>query len=324
MGPSNSDPEITVRVPITQLHSISSDDEDLDQPVIPATPMINQQSNALLSEPPPFKDIGNLLEPTKSIDTICQSVSNLSNEAKHSLLCHHITPLNILPSTYSPGCNWKCNTTWLTKYPFLLYSPKLDGVFCGPCSLFLSSDKRKDKGLLVNRSYSNWSKIGNALSNHSSLLYHLDCVQYTDILKNSIDNPASRIDVMANSDIQMRMDENRHIIRQIVRAILFLGKQGLPFHGDNKDLNITKKPGNFLALLKCFSESDSILFDHLNKPRAENATNISPRSQNEIINVIGHDIILANIVAEIKQSKFYSVLADEVSCHNVEQLPVCL
>ena len=278
--------------------------------------MINQQSNALLSEPPPFQDIGNLLEQTKSIDTICQSVSNLSNEA-----CHHIPPPNILPTTYSRGCNRKFNTTWLTKYPFLLYSAKLDGVFCGPCSLFLSSDKRKDNGLLVNRSYSNWSKIGNALSNHSSLLYHLDCVQYTDILKNSIDNPASRIDVMANSDIQMRMDENRHIIRQIVRAILFLGKQGLPFRGDNEDLNITKNPGNFLALP---SESDSILFDHLNKTRAKNATYISPRSQNEIINVIGHDIILADIVAEVKQSKFYSVLADEVSCHNVEQLPVCL
>ena len=74
-------------------------------------------------------------------------------------------------------------------------------------------------------------------------------MQYTDILKNSINNPASHIDVMANSDIQMRMDENRHIIRQIVHAILFLGKQGLPFCGDNEDLNITKNPGNFLALI---------------------------------------------------------------------------
>ena len=81
---------------------------------------------------------------------------------------------------------------------------------------------------------------------------------------------------------------------------------------------------SWLYLIKCFSESDSILFDHLNKSRAKNATYISPRSQNEIINAIGHDIILANIVAEVKQSKFYSVLADEVSCHNVEQLPVCL
>ena len=45
------------------------------------------------------------------------------------------------------------------------------------------------------------------------------------------------------------MDKNRHIIRQIVCAILFLGKQGLSFRGDNEDLNITKNPGNFLALL---------------------------------------------------------------------------
>ena len=72
-------------------------------------------------------------------------------------------------------------------------------------------------------------------------------MQFTDILKNSIDNPASHIDGMANSDIQMRMDENRHIIRQIVRAILFLGKQGLPFRGDNEDLNITKKSWKFLG-----------------------------------------------------------------------------
>ena len=48
------------------------------------------------------------------------------------------------------------------------------------------------------------------------------------------------------------MDENRHIIRQIVCAILFLGKQVLPFHDDNEDLNITKNPGNFLALLSFF------------------------------------------------------------------------
>ncbi len=93
---------------------------------------------------------------------------------------------------------------------------------------------------------------------------------------------------------------------------------------------VIKKISTLLKILEiswlylCFSERDSILFNHLNKPRAKNATYISPRSQNEIINVIGHDIILANIVAEVKQCKFYSVLADEVSCHNVEQLPVCL
>ena len=35
-------------------------------------------------------------------------------------------------------------------------------------------------------------------------------------------------------------------------------------------------------------------------------------------------IILANIVSEIKKARFYSVLADEVSSHNVEHLPICV
>ena len=159
-------------------------------------------------------------------------------------------------------------------------------------------DKRKLKGLLVKP----------LLPSISLVLW-----QYTDVLKNSIENTASCIDSMVNGDIQMRIDENKHIIRQIVCAILFLGKQRPLFHVYNKDLCSTKNLGNVLTLLKYFSESDSIIFKHLNKPRAKNATYISQTSQNDIINVIGHDIILANIVAEIKLGKFYSVLADEVA-----------
>ena len=53
---------------------------------------------------------------------------------------------------------------------------------------------------------------------------------------------------------------------------------------------------------------------------------ISPRSQNEIISVIGYDVhvIRANIISEVKEAMFFSVLADEVSCHNAEHLPLCL
>jgi hypothetical protein len=51
---------------------------------------------------------------------------------------------------------------------------------------------------------------------------------------------------------------------------------------------------------------------------------LSPRSQNEIINVIGFDIICANILKEVKEAKFYAILADEVSSHNVEHLAICL
>ncbi len=48
---------------------------------------------------------------------------------------------------------------------------------------------------------------------------------------------------------------------------------------------------------------------HLYHPQSKNATYISPQSQNDIINDIGYDIILAGIVNEIKASKFFSVIA---------------
>ena len=46
--------------------------------------------------------------------------------------------------------------------------------------------------------------------------------------------------------------------------------------------------------------------------------------QNEILNIIGYDIILANIILEAKQADYFSVLADELSCPNMEYLPICI
>ena len=103
----------------------------------------------------------------------------------------------------------------------------------------------------------------------------------------TIENPASRLDILVSSTLQARITENKHILRQIVRAILFLAKQGMAFRGDVEDVSSNKNPGNFLALLAMLAENDSILHGNLHEPRARNATYLSPRSQNEIINVIG-------------------------------------
>ena len=50
---------------------------------------------------------------------------------------------------------------------------------------------------------------------------------------------------------------------------------------------------------------------------------MSPRTQNELIQVIGTHIILQDLVYEIKASMLYSILADEVILHNMEHLAVC-
>ena len=38
----------------------------------------------------------------------------------------------------------------------------------------------------------------------------------------------------------------------------------------------------------------------------------------------GYDIILAGIVDKIKDFQFFSVIADIVSSHGVEHIPICL
>ena len=55
-----------------------------------------------------------------------------------------------------------------------------------------------------------------------------------------------------------------------------------------------------MALLKDYAEHDEILKSHLQHPLARNATYICLRSQNDIIDVIGIDVIRTKIIEEVK------------------------
>ena len=189
----------------------------------------SHSTSSAYGPPDPCNDLGNLLHPSKSITEICTSLNELSNGSKYSMLFQHVSPPDTLPRTYSHGCNRKFNTSWLEKFPWLRYSPMLDGVFCGACALLLDNEKRKDKGALVNRPFANWVKLSDVLKTHSNHLYHRNALQSAEVLKSTVENPASRLDVMVSSALQSRIAENKHILQQIVRSIIFLAKQGLPF-----------------------------------------------------------------------------------------------
>ena len=84
--------------------------------------------------------------------------------------------------------------------------------------LLCSTNEKKEKGSL----------ISNILSKHSSLHYHRKSMQDADILKMSVEPPQSQED-MTSAALCQRIEHNKHIIHQIVHAIRFLAKQGLPF-----------------------------------------------------------------------------------------------
>ena len=89
----------------------------------------------------------------------------------------------------------------------------------------------KDKFFCVNKPISNWTKICCSLSNHSKLQYYRDCLRIADAMKSTTEKCDMRVNVLSSNALQKKIDENRQILRQTVLAVVYLGKQGIAFHG---------------------------------------------------------------------------------------------
>ena len=111
----------------------------------------------------------------------------------------------------------------------------------------------------------------------------------------------------------------------MIKTIILCGKQCIALRGHREDIhNSSNNCGNFLAILKLLSETNSDLKHHLDAPSARNATYISPYIQNELIEIISYDILQKGLVEEVKEAKFFSLMADEVESHHTEQFPIYL
>ena len=81
--------------------------------------------------------------------------------------------------------------------------------------------------------------------------------------------------------------------------------------------------GNFIELLNYRIRGGDTLEEHL-KNHNKNASYISKTTQNELIKLCG-EVISDSIIAEVKNSKFYTIIADEAAdCSNKEKMSLVL
>lgn len=119
---------------------------------------------------------------------------------------------------------------------------------------------------------------------------------------------------------------------QVIKTVLLCGQQNFALRGHRETGNVLLDPseagerndGNFPTLLRFrIDTGDWILEQHLTHA-PKNATYISGRIQNEIINAVG-SLIRKKIVAEVNTAEFFSVLANEArDISKSDQLTVCL
>jgi len=276
-------------------------------------------------------DIGNILTSGRGSllsdgERCCRIIQDMSEEMKYKILLRHFHPDSKFhfPTSQQHGCNRRCKLDYLDNN--FKYSPATDSVYCLPCALFVApGDKRKSLNFFVNSGHCKWSNIKEKQKAHCATRYHQQAIFDADNLISRFEKPETTLPLRINKELQERHDTYGKVLLKIAQAVHFCGKQGIALRGHRESINpmdSDSNPGNFLALLKDYAKDDHVLYEHMMKPIARNAS-YHHQSQNEMIHMIGHSIIQADIIAEVKKSGFHTVMVDEVTSSNDEILSVC-
>ena len=227
----------------------------------------------------------------------------------------------------------KFQYNWLEAYPWLTYSQYLDGCFCLPCLLFGSRSGHNSSKVirLVKEPLSYWTSATTRLKEHQcdSQIHRNSTLQLIQF-KQLMQNKAQSIDLMLKRTLAAQILRNRQILTSVLKVIVLCGRQNIALRGhrdDSRQILDESSPantGNFQALLNLIVQSgDKVLEDHF-KTAPRNATYRSKTIQNELIKCCGNHI-LQQLINEIKEAQFFSVLADETQDNsNKEQMPIVL
>ena len=209
----------------------------------------------------------------------------------------------------------------MKQFPWLCYSPSIDGVLSLACVLFGHEFVKGSKIKLlrtnpVRSSPSAVSKFKSHVEGKRKKKYHdrnRTLYKDTSALLQSIQEKMARhledVDEMLHKQFKSAVSENRKILRSIIDTIIFLGRQGLAlrrhrddsqYHADVGEYS-TGSVGNFIELLNYrVRGGDKDLERHL-ESYSKNSSYIYKTIQNELIQCCG-EIIKENLLQDINKS----------------------
>lgn len=164
---------------------------------------------------------------------------------------------------------------------------------------------------------------------HDSTVMHHHAAEKVDLFLHNYSNPSARVDSQLMKVRDQTVDENKHILKQIILAVEFLAKQGLPFRGHRDDKvdfsTADTNRGNLVATLQLIAKGDAILNKHLLSAK-RNGKYTSKTIHNEIVHIYASKI-REKVTKPIRESNTpFTVIADETTDRfsNHEFLSVCL
>lgn len=246
---------------------------------------------------------------------------------KYLLLEDHWKP----PSKYvypysenSKGVKRYLSKTHLESHPWLVLSESKKGLFCKYCALFAQEKAGHNKGVKLGRlvvepltRFKDLTGKDGDLQTHERSLYHKNCIEMGKDFLKTYKSPNKEIINQVCSQRLRQVTENRERLKPIIKTIILLGRQNIPFRGHRDDgpINLdtsAANQGNFKALLQFRVDAgDKALERHL-ITSSSRATYISKTTQNALIECCG-DEIRNEILRRILETKYWSMMFDETS-----------
>uniref|UniRef100_A0A672Y3A4 TTF-type domain-containing protein n=1 Tax=Sphaeramia orbicularis TaxID=375764 RepID=A0A672Y3A4_9TELE len=205
------------------------------------------------------------------------------------------------------------------KRSWLVYSIKRNSLFCFCCKLFsLKSFK------LINGGLNDWKNCSELLKSHENSPEHSKNMTQWKELETRIDN-CQTIDKTEMSLIDAERKRWREVLTRLVAIIQSLAERNITFRGTTETLHQPNN-GNFLKEVELMAQFDPVMKEHVAKVVSGDIhiSYLGKNIQNELIDCIGGKIV-ESMVAEIKQSKYFSIILDcTTDLKNKEQLSVII
>ncbi len=198
------------------------------------------------------------------------------------------------------------------KRDWLVYSPRLDRMFCFWCTLFVPEGTHLSETNWTKIGVNNWKKGLQKIREHEKTDIHKNAAfQYSCFISgNDIQHSISESAKLAEKERREKVDKNRNVISSLCKVTTFLARQNLAFRGHDESENSSNK-GNYLELIQLISVFDSNIASYL-KENKRYSRYTSPAIQNEIISILAQ-VMRDEIISEIKEAGIFSMMLDEMS-----------
>ena len=123
----------------------------------------------------------------------------------------------------------------------------------------------------------------------------------------------------------MRYQVYPRVVEALARVVHLLGKQGLVLCGNRKSSeDASHNQGNFVTSVHEIAHYYLLSKNHLTDSLRKEVKYLGPKSQNELIDIIGKKLIQRRIIEKIIEAGVHSISADEVTICNDEILSIFL